>query len=141
MHFLDAGLVAYLAGWTNPAVAEHSAMAGQLFETFAFTEIYKSFTNAGQAAPLYFFRTNDKQEIDILMDTDGTLFPIEVKKSTNPNARHAKNFSALNPVAAEDFAPELHALKRTIGTGCIVSMASDARPINERLWTLPIWAI
>lgn len=81
MHFLDTGLAAYLTGWTSPQALEAGAMSGQIFETHVFGEVYKSFLNAGQRAPLYFFRNNDKKKIDLLMERDGTLFPIEVKKN------------------------------------------------------------
>lgn len=141
MHFLDTGLAAYLTGWTSPQALEAGAMSGQIFETHAFGEIYKSFLNAGQRAPLYFFRNNDKKEIDLLMERDGTLFPIEVKKTASPSRKDARNLNVLDPVTAPDVAPELSMFKREIGTGVIVCMVQDTFPVSERAWAFPAWAI
>lgn len=141
MHFLDTGLAAYLTGWTSPQALEAGAMSGQIFETHAFGEIYKSFLSAGQRAPLYFFRNNDKKEIDLLMERDGTLFPIEVKKTASPSRKDARNLNVLDPVAAPDVAPELSMFKREIGTGVIVCMVQDTFPVSERAWAFPAWAI
>lgn len=139
--YLDTGLAAYLTGWTSPQALETGTMSGQVFETHVFGEIYKSFLNAGQQAPLYFFRNNDKKEIDLLMERDGTLFPIEVKKTASPSRKDARNLNVLDPVNAPDVAPELSMFKRDIGTGAIVCLAQDTLPVSERAWAFPVWAI
>ncbi|MBM6775109.1 ATP-binding protein [Olsenella profusa] len=141
MHFLDTGLAAYLTGWTSPRALEAGAMSGQMFETYAFGEIYKSFLNAGRRAPLCFFRNNDKKEIDLLMESDGTLYPIEVKKTASPSKKDARNLGVLDPVAADDVPAELAALRREIGTGAIVCMTRDTFPVSERAWAFPVWAV
>lgn len=89
----------------------------------------------------YFFRTNDKKEIDLLMEQDNTLFPIEVKKTASPSRKDARNISALDPVTARDVPPELGMFKRRIGTGCILCMTRDAFPVSERAWAFPLWAV
>lgn len=141
MHFLDTGLASYLAGWSNPRALELGAMSGQIFETYAFGEVYKSFLNAGKRPPLHFFKTNDKQEIDILMEQDGVLYPIEVKKTASPSKKDARNFGAVDAVAADDVPEELQAFKREIGTGCILCLANDTFPVNSRAWAFPVWAL
>ncbi len=141
MHFLDAGLAAYLTGWTSPQALEADAKSGQILETHVFGKIYKNFLNAGQRAPLYFFRNNDKKEIDLLMERDGTLFPIEVKKTASPSRKDARNLNVLDPVTAPNVAPELSMFKREIGTGVIVCMVQDTFPVSERAWAFPAWAI
>lgn len=141
MHFTDTGLAAYLAGWENPRALEIGAFSGQIFETFVFSEISKSYVNAGKRPPLSFFRNNDKREIDLLLEQDGMLYPIEVKKTASPSSADTKNFHALDPIAGDTIPSELQALKREIGTGCVVCMASDTFPINERAWAFPAWAI
>lgn len=90
---------------------------------------------------LYFFRNNDKREIDILMERDGTLFPIEVKKTASPSYKDARNLGVLDPVSKSDVPGELASFKRTIGTGCILCMAQDTYPISERAWAFPVWAL
>ncbi len=141
MHFLDTGLAAYLAGWSNSETLELGAMNGQIFETFAFGEIYKSFLNAGKHPPLHFFRTNDKKEIDILMEQDGVLYPIEVKKTASPGKKDVRNFGVLDPVASDEIPEELLVFKREIGMGCILCMAGDTFPVNSSAWAFPVWAV
>ena len=73
MHFTDTGLAAYLSGWCSAESLEFGAMGGQVFETFAFGEVYKSYLNTGLRPPLTFFRNNDKKEIDLLLEKDGLV--------------------------------------------------------------------
>ena len=141
MHFLDTGLAAYLAGWTSSSVLESGAMSGQIFETYAFSEVYKSFINTGSRAPLWFFRTNDRKEIDILMEKDACLYPIEVKKTASPSRKDARNLGALDPVGASNVPAELASFKRDIGLGCILCLAVDTFPVSDRAWAFPIWAV
>lgn len=141
MHFLDTGLAAYLTGWTSPRALETGAMSGQTFESYVFGEVYKSYLNAGRRAPLHFFRNNDKKEIDLLLESDGTLYPIEVKKTASPSKKDARNLGVLDPVASDDIPAELSPLKRTIGMGAIICMAQDTFPVSERAWAFPVWAV
>lgn len=141
MHFLDTGLAAYLAGWTDAKVLESGAASEQFFKTFAFLEVYKSFVCSGKRAPLVHFRSNDRKSIDILMEQNGTLYPIEVKKTASPSRKDARNLSALDPVAADDVADALAQYKRNIGTGCILCLTQDTYPVSDRAWAFPVWAV
>ena len=91
LYFIDTGLAAYLTRWTNPEIMRSGAMAGAFFETYVVSEIVKSFANNGEEAPLYFYRDKDKIEIDLLIEENNTLFPVEIKKTASPNAEDAKN--------------------------------------------------
>lgn len=141
MHFTDTGLAAYLTGWSDARTLELGAMNGHIFESYVFGEIYKSYVNAGRKPPLYFFRTNDKKEIDLLLEQNGTLYPVEVKKSAAPTRADTRNFGAIDPVSNDDVPDELAAFKRELGVGTVVCMSSDTFPISERAWALPVWAI
>lgn len=144
MYFLDTGLCAHLMGWGSAAVLEASAMSGQFFETWVVSEIYKSYLNAGQQPPLYFYRDNNKKEIDLIIYQDGTVYPIEIKKGTAPKDA-VKNFSVLSPIEAEpseadNFSGAAH-LKTKVGTGAVVCLASDILPIDKKNWYIPAWLI
>lgn len=82
LYFLDTGLACYLTGWKTPETTMKGAMAGSLFETFILTEIIKNFWNRGQEAPIWHYRTKEKEEVDFLIEEDGKLYPIEVKLSS-----------------------------------------------------------
>ena len=141
MHFTDPGLAAYLAGWDGPRTLASGAFAGQAFESWAFCEVLKSYLNAGRRAPVCFFRSNDRKEIDILVESDGVVYPVEVKKSASPRPDDAKNFPALDPIASDDVPPELAQLKREVGTGCVLCLARGAYPVSRRAWAFPVWAV
>lgn len=141
LHFLDTGLAAHLAGWDSPKALERGAFSGHIFETYAFGEVYKSFANEGMRPPLHFFRTNDKKEIDLLMERDGVLFPIEVKKTASPRADDAKNIGALDAIASDSVPTELASFKRVLGCGCVLCLADSTFPVSRRAWAFPIWAV
>lgn len=143
MYFPDTGLCAHLMGWGSPAVLENSAMSGAFFETWVVTEIYKSYLNAGKRPPLYFYRDSNKKEIDLIIYQNGTVYPIEIKKSAAPQ-HAARNFSVLAPIERQESSedPEtISNLKITIGTGAVVCLASDILPVDRKNWYVPAWLI
>jgi predicted AAA+ superfamily ATPase len=81
LYFLDTGLFAYLTGWNSPETLEAGAMAGAALETHVFAELYKSWLHRLRRPNLYYFRDRDANEIDFLFIEDGTMHPVEVKKS------------------------------------------------------------
>jgi len=93
IYFLDTGLAAYLTRWMNSEVLETGAMNGAFFETFVISEILKSYYNNGIIDPLlYYYRDKDKNEIDLIIEENGILHPIEIKKTSTPQKSHLKNF-------------------------------------------------
>ncbi len=142
MFFLDTGLCAHLMGWGSAQVLENSAMSGEFFETWVVSEIYKSYLNAGKRPPLFFYRDSNKKEIDLILYQNGTVNPIEIKKSAAPKDA-AKHFSVLKPIEREPETDEFGAahLKTVIGTGAVVCLASDLIPIDRKNWYVPAWII
>ena len=141
IHFLDTGLAAYLLKWGNSEALEKGAMSGAFFESYVFSEIYKSYLNAGKEPPIFYYRDKDKKEIDLLLYQNGTLSPIEIKKSASPGKAAIKNFRVLEPITAEPAHAGLESLKVEIGTGSVICMANDLLPLNEKNWYVPVWLI
>lgn len=141
MHFLDTGLAAYLLKWGNPEALERGAMAGAFFETYVFSEIYKSYLNAGKAPPIFYYRDKDQKEIDLLLYQSGTVYPIEVKKAASPGKTAIKNFDVLAPVETPEKFGGMKELKVEIGPGNVLCMANDLLPISEKNWYVPAWLI
>lgn len=144
MYFLDTGLCAHLTRWSSAETLESGAMDGAFFETWVVSEIYKSYLNAGQKPPLYFYRDSNKKEIDVIIFQDGTVTPIEIKKSSAPK-NAVKNFSVLAPVEREPkeedvFSGASH-LKVQIGTGAVICMPADLLPVDKKNWYVPAWLI
>lgn len=99
LFFLDTGLAAYLTRWNTPDVLKNGAMAGAFFETFVVSEIVKSYGNNGVLdLPLYFYRDRDGNEIDLLIEESGTLFPVEIKKHADPNKSDVAKFPLLDKI-------------------------------------------
>ena len=128
LYFLDTGLAAYLTKWNSPDVIEAGAMSGAFFETFVVAEILKSYYNAGVLEPsIYYYRDKDAKEIDIIIEESGTLYPVEIKKTSNPGKEHIENFSVLEKV--KDI---------NIGTGCVICMYENIININEKNISMPV---
>ena len=99
LYFPDTGLAAYLTKWNTPDVLKNGAMAGAFFETFVVSEIIKSYYNKGiLEAPLYFYRDNNMNEIDLLIEDNGTLYPLEIKKHADPQKKDIKAFDQLSKI-------------------------------------------
>jgi len=144
MYFLDTGLCAYLTRINSPEFLEGSAMDGAFFETWVVSEIYKSYLNSGERPPLYFYRDQNKKEIDIIIHQNNMVNPIEIKKGAAPKDA-VKNFSVLNPIAGDSGDEDLFSgaarLKTEIGTGAVVCLASNVLPIDKKNWYVPAWLI
>lgn len=100
LYFLDTGLAAYLTRWNTTAVLKNGAMAGAFFESFVVAEIIKSYYNRGILdLPLYFYRDKDMNEIDLLIEDSGTLYPLEIKKHADPQKSDLDAFALLDKIA------------------------------------------
>lgn len=141
LHFLDTGLCAYLLKWGNPETLERGAMSGQFFESFVFSEIYKSYLNAGKEPPIFYYRDKEQKEIDLLLYQNGEVCPIEIKKSASPGKDAIKNFGVLTPIQAPEKFGGVQALKTDIGAGAVVCMANNLLPIDQKNNYVPVWMI
>lgn len=125
IYFLDTGLVAYLTKWKNKDVLETGTMAGNFFENFVIVEIIKSYYNAGELRPpLYFYRDKEKREIDLIIEENGKLHPIEIKKSANPSKDMIKNFKVLEKV-------------KDVGEGAVICMYDNIIDLDEKNKVIP----
>jgi uncharacterized protein len=141
LHFLDTGLAAYLLRWGNPEALEAGAMSGAMFETYVFSEIYKSYINEGKEPPIFYYRDKDKKEIDLLIYRNGTLYPVEIKKAVSPGGSVARSFQVLAPVESPETFGRMKNLKVKIGAGSVICMSNDLLPIDEKNWLVPVWLI
>lgn len=95
LYFLDTGLAAYLCKWGTPEALEAGSMSGDILETWAVAEILKSYWHQGLEAPLCFYRDTEQREIDLLIEANGSLFPVEIKKTASPGTQASKAFSVM----------------------------------------------
>lgn len=129
LYFYDTGLVCYLTRWSSPETTAIGAMNGALLENFAISEIMKSYQNAGQEPYLYFYRDRDAKEIDAILERDGKLCPLEIKKTSSPDTRLTRVFSVIDKSPLEK------------GTGAILCLANEFGAIDRNNLIVPIWMI
>ena len=129
VYFYDTGLVCYLTRWSSPEVAESGAMSGALLENYTVSEIMKSYQNAGREPYLYFYRDRDAKEIDVILEGDGKLCPLEIKKTVTPDKRLTRAFSVI------DRSP------LRLGTGAVLCMAEKLSAFDSSNLIIPIWLI
>lgn len=126
LYFYDSGIVCYLTRWSSPETAMEGAMSGALLENYTVAEIIKTYQNAGQEPFLYYYRDKDAREIDLILERDGKLFPIEIKKMASPPKKLTKVFDLI------DKSP----LQR--GTGAILCMANQLGAFDQNNLIVPI---
>ncbi len=129
LYFTDCGLAVYLTKWSSPETLESGAMNGAIFENYVVSEIAKSYYNAAKEPYLYYYRDKDAREIDVILESDGQLHPIEIKKSASPNNGMIKAFSVLD--------------KATVprGTGAVVCMKSALSALSRENLIVPAWLV
>ena len=99
LYFLDTGLAAYLTRWNTSDVLKSGAMAGAFFESFVIAEIIKSYYNKGiLEPPLYFYRDKDMNEINLLIEDGGSLYPLEMKKHADPQKKDVDTFALIDKI-------------------------------------------
>lgn len=122
IYFLDTGLCSYLTGWNSPEIIEKGAMNGAFFETFVIAEILKSYHHNGIRPFLYWYRDTTQKEIDLLIEENGKLHPIEIKLTANPKKSMIKNFSTI----------------QNAGEGALICMRNEDLPLSEDVNVIPV---
>ena len=129
LYFYDSGLVCYLTRWSSAEVLQSGAMNGAMLENYVVSEIAKTYLNSGKEPYMYYYRDKDAREIDIVLEHDGILNPIEIKKTANPGSTLTKGFSLLDKASVPR------------GNGAVVCMKQSVGVIDRENFIVPVWAI
>lgn len=134
IYFRDTGLACYLSRWLTPDALAVSAVNGNMFETFVVSEILKSYANEGRdyRFNVFYYRGKDKNrtfenEIDLIIEENGTLYPIEIKLTSNPKASMSSANMVLDKV-----------IDKKRGMGAIICLIDAKLYLRENLIALPI---
>ena len=130
VYLTDTGLSSYLARWNSPESLMTGAMNGAYFETFVINEIIKSYINNGKELEIYYFRDSNGVEIDLLIFENGTLYPLEIKCTSEPKPKMIKAFDVIDG---------LHGIKR--GEGGVICLSNLLLPLKNDDKIIPAWAI
>lgn len=129
MYFFDTGLVAYLTRYSSPEILMNGAINGAILENYTVAEIRKTWSNSAKEALFHYYRDKDTNEIDMVIEVDGELHPLEIKKSTNPGTEMASAFKVLDKGSVPR------------GSGAILCLREELSAVDRSTFMLPIWMI
>jgi predicted AAA+ superfamily ATPase len=129
LYFFDTGLVSYLTKYSSPEILMNGAINGAILENYVVSEIVKSYANHGLEAICHYYRDKDSKEIDLVMESDGKLYPIEIKKTASPPTELARMFNILDKA------------NMPRGTGAIICTKRELSAIDHSTLIVPVWAI
>ncbi len=125
LYFCDTGLCAYLSMWTSKETLMNGAASGHYFENYVVTELLRMYSYSKNKINMTFYRDTNQKEIDIVLEENGILHPLEIKKSSNPDKKAVGSFCLL----------EKSSLK--IGEGGVICMIEKPYPLDERNNSIP----
>lgn len=129
LYFYDTGLVCYLTKWSSAETLESGAMNGAILENYVVAEIMKTYLSCGKEPYLYYYRDKDAKEIDIVLEHDGVLNPIEIKKTSNPGTELIKVFGLLDKASVPR------------SNGAVICMKPELSAIDRNNYIVPVWMI
>lgn len=125
LYFCDTGLCAYLSMWLTPDVLREGAASGHFYENYVIMELVKNYAYAKSKANLTYYRDSNAKEIDVFVEENNIVHPLEIKKSATPDKREVKKYALLDKAAVDR------------GTGGIVCMCEEPIPIDEKNCFIP----
>ncbi len=125
LYFCDTGFCAYLSSWTTRDVLMNGAASGHYYENYVIGELMRHYAYGKNKVNLNFFRDNKMREIDLIIEEEGILHPVEIKKSSVPDKSAAKSFGVLKSAF------------RTVGTGAVICMSDVVLPLDENNLIVP----
>ena len=129
LYFFDTGLVAYLTRYSSPEILANGAINGAILENFVVAELLKTYHNDAKECLLWYYRDSNSNEIDMVIESDGTLHPLEIKRSVNPGTELIHAFHLLDKASVPR------------GSGAILCMRPKLSAINSENFIVPIWMI
>ena len=125
LYFCDTGLCAWLTRWLTPDSLREGAAGGHFYENYVIMELVKNYAYARNAALISFYRDDNAKEIDVFVEENGKIHPLEIKMSANPEKKEIRKFNVIDKTSL------IHA------EGGIICMYPEPFPINENNSLIP----
>ena len=129
LYFFDTGLVAYLTRHSSPEILQNGAINGAILENYIVSEISKTYLNAGEECYLHYYRDKDAKEIDLIIEADGLLHPLEIKKTSSPNLAMTSAFDVLKKATL------------SVGMGAVICLKETFTALDKNTLVIPAWMI
>ena len=129
LYFFDTGLVAHLTKYSSPEILMNGAINGAILENYVVSEIIKTYINNGLEYYAFYYRDIDKKEIDIVLESDGELHPIEIKKTASPSTELTTTFKLLDKASIPR------------GIGAVICTRKELSALDKGSMIVPAWAI
>jgi hypothetical protein len=126
LYWLDTGIVSYLLGLRDQDAVLRGPLAGPLFETAIVSELAKLFYHRGVPPPLWYWRSRDGWEVDLLVELGGRLHPVEIKATATPRPAHAESLVRWRSLAGD-----------RAGDGLLITRAQEASALVPGVRVLP----
>ena len=129
LYFFDTGLVTYLTRYSSPEILMNGAINGAILENYVVAELLKSYHNNARDCLIWYYRDSNSNEIDMVIESDGKLHPLEIKRSINPGSELLSAFNLLDRSSVPR------------GNGAILCMRPKISALNAENYIVPIWMI
>jgi predicted AAA+ superfamily ATPase len=123
----DTGMTCFAQSISSPQAVPTHPLWGALFETFAVNEIRKQLQLLPYPASLYHWRTHAGAEVDLIIEQDGVLYPVEIKATTIPSKADTSGIAAFRKTY-----PRKH-----IGPGIVLCAAESSYKLTEHDIAMP----
>lgn len=125
LYFCDTGLCAFLSMWLTRDTLMNGAASGHYYENYVVIELLKNYAYSKTRANLSYYRDSNAKEIDVIVELNGFVHPLEIKKSASPDRRESKKFTLFDKTSVPR------------GNGGIVCMCDKPVPIDEMNTFIP----
>lgn len=95
LYFTDTALASYLLGLHDRSALMNGPSFGGLFETLVVVDVWKRFLHFGQMPALYYLRSRDGLEVDLVIEWAGRLHLFEIKGASTITPQHAVSLKRL----------------------------------------------
>lgn len=129
IYFRDTGLACYLAKLSDAKNLSVSHFSGHFVETYVINEIIKTYENTNSHAEFYYYRDNEQNEIDLIIQRNGQLSFIEIKSGMKFSKSDVRAFK------------KIEKSKYAIGASAIICLTESVYKIDENVYALPITTI
>lgn len=129
LYFFDTGLVAYLTRYSSPEILANGAINGAILENYVVAELRKSYFNNAKECLMWYYRDQNNHEIDLVIESNGYLHPLEIKRTANPSSQLIKDFHHIDKASTPR------------GIGAILCMRPELSAIDADHYIIPIWMI